>query len=314
MLEHENSISRACMSEAMDIVCSFNNDYTQHAAVMMKSLVLNTRGKVRFHCLVSRLSDRNRLLLRKTLPSQSEIIFYEIDSSLFQDFYLGNVTVEAYFRLLIPRLLGNLKKVLYLDVDIVVLGDVSELYHRSLEGRTIAAVTDPGVSLEFVRRLNGKDKYFNSGVMLLDVTKFLEKDVQKCLDFALNSKEFITYYDQCVLNFHFEYLQLLPEHNFMSHFCLPYQELKNGHYTKKEIELAKSRLLVVHFNSYFGKPWQMTCNHPLRYLYWKYLIYTPWKHDLIRIAAGNFCFTAFFFFKKPLKWLKKLSSTLLHGI
>src|SRR4029077_14814785 len=75
---------------------------------------------------------------------------------------------------LLPQLLGDLGRVLYLDSDLIVTGPLDELWSTDLVAHPLAAVTNPlypGMSTAFFRVLGlpTETAYFNSGVMLIDL-------------------------------------------------------------------------------------------------------------------------------------------------
>src|SRR5262245_22172843 len=82
------------------------------------------------------------------------------------------LTVAAYARLLIPDLFPtSVEKVLYLDADCVVVGDLLALWHFDMGSAAIAAVHDPvGATMEREGGINLDEKTFvNSGVMLMNL-------------------------------------------------------------------------------------------------------------------------------------------------
>lgn len=102
-----------------------------------------------------------------------------------------------YDRLLAPFIISG-PKALYLDTDLLFQGDVSTLWDESTNGCPIAAVQDQsiltigseqgGIDWED-RLLNPEDGYFNSGVLLMDLGMWRDRDLcNKCVECA---KEFI---------------------------------------------------------------------------------------------------------------------------
>jgi lipopolysaccharide biosynthesis glycosyltransferase len=98
----------------------------------------------------------------------------------------GWISPAAYLRLAIPQVLSDFDSVLYLDSDLLVLGDVTPLLEADLGGAPVAAVPDPfnpvvrcGIGLFGWRELglDGARQYFNSGVMVFDLAACERKDV-----------------------------------------------------------------------------------------------------------------------------------------
>lgn len=81
---------------------------------------------------------------------------------------------EMYYRLLTPQLLpGDVHRVLYLDPDTLVINPLRPLWETDLGGCIYAAASHKGKT-ELVAginqvRLGTESKYFNSGVLLIDL-------------------------------------------------------------------------------------------------------------------------------------------------
>lgn len=67
-----------------------------------------------------------------------------INKNLFKEFPdIGRISKEAYYRLLVTELLPkNIERALYLDTDILIRGNLKDLYNINLDGNLIAAVID----------------------------------------------------------------------------------------------------------------------------------------------------------------------------
>ena len=134
-------------------------------------------------------------------------------------------TVEAVYRLLLfGEMFVRYDKILYLDCDMVINGDVSELYDTVLNGAEVAGVrSEEFRALSKMKRpvfLDGypynvdnyrtdglkmkhMEDYFNSGVLLFDLQKARERISLEEIFSLLNAHKY-TYYDQDVLNMLFD--------------------------------------------------------------------------------------------------------------
>ena len=100
---------------------------------------------------------------------------------------------------------ANINRVIYLDSDIIIKGSLDELWAVDLEKCIIAAVTDPIVnndrSVREKIRLAPESKYFNTGVLVIDLRHWRDARLgERALDFLVNHPELITWWDQCALN------------------------------------------------------------------------------------------------------------------
>lgn len=116
---------------------------------------------------------------------------------------------EMYYRILgIDLLPETLEKVLYLDVDILIKGDVAELYNTDITGSAFAVCEDIYAMLSRGIQSNKQRtnvpasmKYFNSGIMLFNLD-YLRKDgsVHKILNKISEKYDEYLYVDQDALN------------------------------------------------------------------------------------------------------------------
>jgi glycosyl transferase, family 8 len=89
-------------------------------------------------------------------------------------------------------------RVLYLDSDIIVTGELTSLFLIDLKGHSIGAVDD-------VYAYEGRKSGFNSGVLLMDVAKWKEHSiVNSLLELAAGQNQAVHLGDQSILNIYFE--------------------------------------------------------------------------------------------------------------
>jgi lipopolysaccharide biosynthesis glycosyltransferase len=123
----------------------------------------------------------------------------------------------------LSSLLPEVSRVIYLDCDLVITIDLSDIEEKSMGGMPVAAVTNGrfGTSLEWkkIERFGYLEEspYFNSGVLLIDLVHWRLNDIQnKCLAFALQHSNILLAADQTVINlFFYKNISLLPnEYNY----------------------------------------------------------------------------------------------------
>ena len=190
-----------------------NGDYTWQVSAAMQSLMQNSFAKICFHLLHDdTLRDDYRERLKKQVKkSGAEICFHFVDQTLFREAsaLFSRYTVGALFRLLIPDLLVDLPKVIYLDADIVCCRDIVDFWRTDINGFALAGVEDPYPPHLFI---NGKGKrilergstYVNSGVLLMNLQEIREMGslLDAFLDFIReNQKDRLP--DQNFLNWYF---------------------------------------------------------------------------------------------------------------
>lgn len=131
----------------MDICYATNESFALYMAVSITSLLENNAShSVVVHILHSDLGEATtaRLKMFETRYKNAKIQFHKIDDSRFEKFGLriGHITRETYFRYMIAEVLPNIDRVLYLDGDTIVNGDISELFDTDLTNYYCAGVSD----------------------------------------------------------------------------------------------------------------------------------------------------------------------------
>lgn len=128
----------------------------------------------------------------------------KIDEKLpLRDYY----SMTTYYRLFIAQMFPLYDKVVYIDSDTIVKGDISKLYEMELGDNYVGAVNDPVVSqtdifAEYTETVLGIGRYdyFNAGVLLINVKAFREEDVLGQFIELTNKYAFIVAQDQDYLN------------------------------------------------------------------------------------------------------------------
>ena len=137
----------------VNIFFATDDGYIPYLTVTLTSLKENC-DKKRFYSiriLVTCISEEYKEKITSQFNDDSfrvefvdikERIEYISEKLHTRDYY----SKTTYYRLFIPNLFPELKKALYLDGDIVILGDISELYDTELEDNLVGAITDSFVS------------------------------------------------------------------------------------------------------------------------------------------------------------------------
>jgi lipopolysaccharide biosynthesis glycosyltransferase len=204
----------------------------------------------------------------------------------FEEFPLPvHFSPAIFYRVCIPEILRDQEKVIYVDSDIIVEGDLGELWDPPLENHWLGAVyTDDN----FIKRaqlrkfkanlgLEESKRYFYSGVMVMNLAVMRNEHVlYKVLDFLNKNPNIqLSCPEQDILNLIIDrsnIFELEPRYNFT-----PFSPL-----AKKTLKLGKP--VCIHFTVY--KPWDFpqfvvkllkkTYTFNLFYLYYVYAQLTPW--------------------------------------
>ena len=195
--------------ERMNIAIAISDGFVMPAQVMLHSMLRRASRPVCLFLLYNSLSKENRGKIQKTVSSfDGEYREILIDESYFKDASLDNnplYSIEIYYRLMLPYL-TNEDKMLWLDADIVLNGDIAELYDHDVSEYYLAAVTDAveesGGRDEIKSKMNMSDRtYFNSGVLLLN-NKRIRKELpqERFFDAIQKYNDLLKCPDQDILN------------------------------------------------------------------------------------------------------------------
>ncbi|MDO5565114.1 MAG: glycosyltransferase family 8 protein, partial [Planctomycetia bacterium] len=260
------------------------------------------------------ISPRNKKRLQKTVGDQP-LFFHTMDNSLFKDCPVAkdsSYSLAAYYRFIIPRLLPDAKRVLYLDCDIIVRDSLASLWNYDLKGACLGAVYDNcwEAFLPQVHRYHGEKEaerlgisdYINTGVLLIDAEKWRNDHVEEKLFAYVQAPQApIKIVDQDVINpvlaGSIEYLS--PQWNYMT----SEEYGLSPEWVQKNATQAK----IVHFTG-GNKPWTVGSNHPLQSMYLHYLNLTPWRYLLWphrRLAFRKNMVKAWISTKAALKTLRR---------
>lgn len=142
--------------------------------------------------LINAFTSRNGIRARILLADKSHL------DSLPENPYW---TSAMYARILIPQLLPQHSRAIYIDADATVVSNLSELWSMSLGGNLIAAVVDETVHQRELDHINLRnDEYINSGVLVFDLDLWRkEKTADLVVEYLLRSEKLI-FPDQSAIN------------------------------------------------------------------------------------------------------------------
>ena len=138
--------------ESVPIVLSANDKFSPYLDIMIRSMVANASPERQYDIIIlyNDISEKNQHRISMAVKGRTNISIrfikvceYFDSKKLFVDQHLS---VETYYRLIIPEIMPNYHKILYLDCDMVADHDVAELYDMDLKGAVIGAAKDIDVA------------------------------------------------------------------------------------------------------------------------------------------------------------------------
>jgi len=244
------------------IVLAFTPDYFIPAATCLYSLFSHACQGQNFHviCLLTEvLPERLQQKIRLIGKGKSYYSFINLQHCLHNIYVADKYTIAASYRLLLPDLLPEYSKVIYLDCDMIVRNDLGKLYHAVALGENyLAAVFETPLDFqkEHIEAVGcDPESYFNSGFLIMNLDLLRrDKMVQQFIE--ASKADDLEFPDQDVLNSLCKgrVIGLPPFYNSIRTFYLPqYKKCFLKKYTEqdwKEVHLHGT----VHYTG--AKPWK----------------------------------------------------------
>lgn len=265
------------------IFFSTDNNYVPFLDVTIRSLIANASRDYKYHIVVlntgldSSKTDKIKALEDDNFKIEFKDISYavkDIEHKLPIESHFG---LACYYRLFIQSLFPEYDKVLYLDCDIIVLGDVSELYHTDLEGNYVAGVIEnwilhSPVFSHYTKEAVGIDctEYINSGIMVMDLAKFRENKIEEQFVDLINTYNFNV---------------IDPDQSYINYLCHGKIKYLPFVWNRTPLEIvACENPKIVHY-ALGTKPWHVP-DMFLGYYFWEYAKDSPFYDDIVAIRDG----------------------------
>ena len=261
-----------------DILVTLNQNYLPQLKVMLTSLILNSPGPCRVYLLHRSIPEVQLQILQKGVEQAGGMLFpISVDGGVLEQAPVTKqYPQEMYYRLLAAQLLPeDLQRVLYLDPDILIINSLRPLWELDLGDRMFAAAAHTGKT-ELANnvnklRLGTEGKYFNSGVLLMDLEKARERiEPEQIFSFVESHGAELVLPDQDVLNVMYEndifeiddFIWNYDARKFSSYFLR-----SAGNAT---MEWVMEHTAILHFCGK-AKPWKQHYTHRFGVLYQHYM-------------------------------------------
>ena len=270
-------------ADEIPVFFSTDDNYIPFLDVALASMIENASKEYEYRIVVlnTGLDPENVAKIKQRERAGFKIDFVDMSEELghimarFKNVY--HFSIVTYYRLFIASMFPNCDKIVYLDCDLVVLGDISELYHTDLGDAVFAAAPEQFVRNTHEFRVYAEkalgvdpDGYVNAGVLLLSLEQFRRNEIEK------KFVELLTGYDFDLLDPDQAYLNYLCD----GKICV----LPNG-WNKEPMPLpCEGKKNIVHYALY-KKPWQYDDVIDGGY-FWHYAKTSPFYDEILRRRAS----------------------------
>lgn len=282
----------------MNILYTCDNNYIWIMGISMISLFENNRNVeiLDVYLLAENISTENKKTLREIAQNYDrKLHVIDVPKLDIPDVLLSQRwPISAFTRLFSGELLPNdLEKILYLDCDTIIKGDISKIEGIDMENSVFCGVKDC-ISRAYKKNigLSNNDVYVNAGVLYINLIKLRKLDIPIEIEKFLNRyKSYINYADQDILNGIFvnKISVLEPNYNIMTIASVyGYDDIirlrkPTNYYSKVELEKAILNPIIIHYttNMLTIRPWYINSDHPFRDEFIRYFNNSPWKNKVL---------------------------------
>lgn len=236
-------------------------NYIPWISVTMASIMEHNSSPFAFHILVDKTDEADIEKLQKFSIQWNVPItlYYMNDANLsqycrFERYRINGKYVAALmYRFFIPELLKDkAERALYLDGDVVCNGDITSFMDIDLQ-QNIVAVSEDLKGQEYAARMN-VERYFNSGVILVDIQQWLSNHISKRIldDLRIAAQKYpeMSCPDQDILNVCLDGKDFFVPHTYN----LPYRLVQPSVFKPKIVNEDAMQASLIHFIGAI-KPW-----------------------------------------------------------
>jgi lipopolysaccharide biosynthesis glycosyltransferase len=265
--------------EALPIFFAVDDGYIPFLAVALESLVAHTSKENTYDIkiLFTNVKEENQKKIKKYERENITIEFVDLNeyvSKISNKLYVRDYFSQTtYYRLFIPNIYQDLKKILYLDSDIILLDDVAKLYNIDLEDNLVGAIPDGAVQsvpefqdyVEKVVGLSTYKNYFNAGIMLMNLEALRQYRFEVKFTYLLDTIKFKVAQDQ----------------DYLNRLCKGRVKIIDSRWNVMPGASEKNRskdISLIHFNL-SNKPWHLD-NIPYQEHFWNFAEKTEFSKQI----------------------------------
>lgn len=258
-------------SGVLHIAFCTDENYVKYMGVAITSIILNNIDeRLCFHIIYSGIQkeDQEKLYCLEKLYKNVQVCMYPFEEvKQVEKYKVGyHFTKAIFYRLFIPDIIpSNIKRLLYLDCDVLCLGNIARLFQMDLKGFAVMAIcyfnsTD-------MKRLNIQTtKTLSSGELLIDMEMWRKQDITgEVLQILDKRHTEFPWVDQDALNCYFSgaFMEMPIEYGKAVDCAVDFPK-----------EITKEDKIVHYVGSV--KPWKAICFSEKKEIWWEYARKSFW--------------------------------------
>lgn len=258
------------MNTEIPVFFSIDDGYSPFLAAALCSAIKNCDKSRRFRAIVlhENVSEKNKQRLKALETDNFSIDFIPMEKGFegitdrISNRFREKFTLTIYFRLFIPTMFPEYDKAIYIDSDVIVTGDLAGLYDTDIGNNFFGACADLSVVdveplAKYMEEAVGvdRDKYVNSGVLLMNTKKLRESGFEK-------------HFLDLLTTYHFE--TVAPDQDYINAICKDkiYYLDPSWDAMPADGRPELENVNLIHYNL-FSKPWCLDNVQYERY-FWEY--------------------------------------------
>lgn len=265
----------------ISIALCFDENYALNGAMALYSAAENIQKnvKIKAYIIDGGIRKETKERFKKILSRNLDIVWLTPDLSIFDNLPLSSWTTKvAHSRLLLPYIIqDDIKKIIYLDSDILVIGDLLNLWKIPLNNYFLAAFQDTTYTNVYKKvnsqvlveaGMNSFFPYFNSGFLIIDINSWKKNNILlEYIEILRNIGNKFTHCNQDAMNiiFNNKWIKLKKE--------MQYKNKTNNYFFEKYKKLEEY-LVFIHYTG--KKPGFPGCKHPKKSIFYEYVYSSHW--------------------------------------
>lgn len=293
------------------VVLATDNNYAHFAYIAMLSIIENSSLEKNYEIfiLTNNMERENEEKLKSLAKKNITVSVINLAQQYPSDINWSDlkithshITEASYYRIMIPRIFSRYKKVIYLDCDLIVLGDIAHMMEIELDGYYIGGVQDFGIMRRYLKEASEKPEkqfydyakntlkmknpysYINTGVLIFNVELMVKDDIfSRYLELIAQIGHLLKSSDQCLINAACsgKIKSIDWSWNFQWYLSVAFKNLQNELPPDSYVQhqKAQSDIKIMHYVSN-QKPWNAPDGRGAHY-FWEFARKSPYYEKLI---------------------------------
>lgn len=293
-----------------DVVLSSDSNYEPHLWVTIASMIDSAKNNKKYHIYIldGGIKNKDNFFNLVNYDNRFSIEFIDMQDQFVFAYESRHLSRAAYYRLAIYKLFQDFDKVIYLDADSYVLGDIAELINLPMGKKLISGARDSityeipwrekyisyknysGKALNYYKDFLLKNKplesYFSSGVLVFNLKDTDLTEKQNQLEKLLPNNYFS--HDQDILNLLYNEEETYPLPREWNYFNSAPTLKPEDFCNEEEKDNYLNGKVQPKIVSYVLKPWlKENINSPYADLYWKKMEESPYYKKIKKESLKN---------------------------